>query len=362
MTKRSDHPESVQMINKKWLLSNMAKSLEHMLQKPILAIYKFVYCSALLALSLWSCQSAAIKTEKIEDESFRNSVAKIIGYEHRPLDKFEIASEGSNDAFEKFRIEAKNILGNSLPMYLLKPKQIEPPHRVMICLQGHAPGMYISLGEVRTERDKKLVAGGRDLAMQAIKHGWAALTVEQYGFGEQAVDSLSCNHLSLNMTMRGRSMIGRRASDFSTAIDFIETQSDLTLDGLGCMGNSSGGTTTYFASAMDERIQLSVVSCSFSTYESSWLRYPHCACGYVPGLLEIADMPELARLIAPRKLIIVAGKKDYLADIDGVRTGFEIAKQYYKGENDAKNIVLIEGEGGHQFYPEQAWPVVNSIR
>ena len=94
---------------------------------------------------------------------------------------------------------------------------------------------------------------------------------------------------------------------------------------VGIIGNSSGGTTGYYAAAMDPRIDLAVVSCSFSTFETSWLKYPHCACGYIPDLLETADMPELAELISPRDLIIVAGDEDYLADIEGVREGIATA-------------------------------------
>ncbi len=294
--------------------------------------------------------------------TLRQKLASTIGHQVLPLKKFALESMEGTELFTMDRVMVTNGQDDRIPMVLLKPRNLPPPFQVMICLQGHAPGMYISIGEIRQERDRALVAGGRDLARQAIAHGYAALAVEQYGFGEQAVDSLSCNHLSLNMIMQGQSMIGKRTSDISTAIDFIATQSDLTLDRLGCMGNSSGGTTSYFASALDQRIELTVVSCSFSPYATSWLKYPHCACGYVPGLLNLMDMPEVAQLIVPRSLIIVAGKKDYLADIDSVRDGFAIAQHYYREAKQLKQIQLIEGDGGHQFYPEVTWPVIEKMQ
>jgi|SRR5690606_40886248 len=126
-----------------------------------------------------------------------------------------------------------------------------------------------------------------------------------------------------------------------------------------CIGNSTGGTISYFASAVEERIKLAVVSCSFSTYESSWLKYPHCSCGYLPGVLEVGDMPDFAQLIAPRDLIIVAGVNGHLADIEGVRRGYEIAKEAYAEGDNLANLQLIEGDGGHQFYPDLAWPEIN---
>ena len=79
---------------------------------------------------------------------------------------------------------------------------------------------------------------------------------------------------------------------------------------------------------MDERIRLAVVSCSFGTYESTWLYEKHCACGYLPGILKLADMPDLAGLIAPRHLILVAGKghEDY-QEIGGRRRPFSDIEQ-----------------------------------
>jgi len=252
--------------------------------------------------------------------------------------------------------------GETVPGYLLVPKNIPPPYPVMICLQGHAPGMYISLGEFHNEKERKLIEGGRDLALQAIDKGWAALVIEQKGFGERQKDSLSCNHQSLQELLNGRSMLGQRVYDISRAVDLIYAQDSLDNSKIGIIGNSSGGTTGYYAAAIDERIDLAVVSCSFGTFETSWLKYPHCACGYLPGLLEIADMPDIAQLIAPRNLILVAGSQDYLADIEGVKEGFKITKDFYKNQGATDKLKLIIGEGGHQFYPEETWPEVQKVK
>lgn len=297
-------------------------------------------------------------------DSLRRVVADIMALPHKTASKveYEIESSQETENYSQQKILIKGVSGEEIPAYLLKPKNLEPPYPVMICLQGHAPGMYISIGEARTEQDKKLIAGGRDLALQAIENGWAALTIEQRGFGEQAAEGVDCNDLSLRDLMRGKPMLGQRVADVMRGIDFIETQSDLNTNLIGSMGNSAGGTVSYFAACMDPRIQLAVVSCSFSTYERSWLKYHHCACGYLPGLLKVADMPDLAELIAPRHLLIVAGKEDYIADIEGVREGFAIAQTLYNKENAADRVMLIEGDDGHRFYPELAWPKINEIR
>ena len=252
--------------------------------------------------------------------------------------------------------------GEAIPGYLLKPKHVSPPYPVMITLQGHSPGMHISIGRAYTSRDSLMIAGGRDIALQAVRNGWAALVIEQKGFGKRAVEGVTDNDLALRELLVGRNLTGQRVADVMSAVDFIETQPDLDADRIGSMGNSTGGTVSFYAAAIDPRIRLAVVSSSFSTYARSWLKYPHCACGYIAGIMETADMGDLAGLIAPRHLVIIAGKEDYIADIEGAREGFEQAKKVFSALGVPDHIRLLEGDGGHRFYPALTWPVVDEIR
>ena len=162
-----------------------------------------------------------------------------------------------------------------MPGYLLRPKGARAPHPVMICLQGHSPGMHISIGRARNEREQKSIEGGRDLALQAVARGWAALVIEQRGVGVRAVPGASCNDAALRALHLGRPLTGQRVFDVRRAVDFIATQPDLDSARVGCIGNSTGGTVSFYAAA-------------------------------------------------------------------GV----------------ADRVRLVAGDGGHQFYPELAWPVV----
>ena len=221
--------------------------------------------------------------------------------------------------------------------------------------------MHISIGLAKTEKEKKLIAGGRDIAIQAVRHGWAALVIEQRAFGERAEEGISCNNRSLCDLLKGQPLTGQRVLDVMRAVDFIESQTDLDAERIGCMGNSAGGTVAFYAACVEPRIRLAVVSCSFGTFESTWLYKQHCACGYLPGLLKVADMPDLAGLIAPRHLMIVAGKQDYLARFDGVQQGYQIAQQCFAASGHPDRVTLLAAEGGHQFYPELAWPAIQKI-
>ncbi len=268
-------------------------------------------------------------------------------------------AETARYTMERIRFTAEP--GEVVPGYLLRPKQARGPLPVMICLQGHSPGMHISIGQARNEREKASIAGGRDLALQAVDRGWAALVIEQRGFGERAVGAVSCNDTALRALHAGRPLTGQRVLDVQRAVDFIGTQPGLDAARIACIGNSTGGTVSFYAACVEPRIGLAVVSCSFCTFEDSWMSLPHCACGYLPGILQVADMPDLAGLIAPRRLLIVAGKQDNLARFAGVERGFQRAQEIFAAAGVGGNVRLIAGEGGHQFYPDQAWPVIAEL-
>ncbi len=269
-----------------------------------------------------------------------------------------VRPDSQTDRYTMQRIEFEAELGQKVPGYLLRPKNVKPPFPVMICLQGHSPGMHISIGRAKTERERESIRGGRDIAIQAVSHGWAALAIEQRAFGERAVEGKACNEVALGELLKGKPLTGQRVFDVMRAVDFIVTQGDLDSKRIGCMGNSTGGTVSFYAACVDERIRLAVVSCSFGTYESTWLYKKHCACGYPPSMLKIADMPDLAGLIAPRDLILVAGKQDGIARFDGVEEGFRHAQRCYAAAGCGDRVVLLAAEGGHQFYPDLAWPVI----
>jgi len=327
-----------------------------------------ILINCLVIVFLFGCGSKpdypVSQSEVSREDSLRSLLADIMALPPANTSEvtYEIIFTHETETYTLRKLTIKSYYGDQIPAYLLTPKNLQPPYPVMITLQGHAPGMYISIGEARTERDAKLIAGGRDVALQAVANGWAALTIEQQGFGEQAQGDVVCNDLSLRELMNGKPMLGQRVADVMRSIDFIQTQDNLESNLIGCIGNSAGGTVSYFAAAMDERIKLSVVSCSFCTYERSWLKYHHCACGYLPGLLKVADMPELAELIAPRNLLIVAGEEDYIADIEGVREGYATAQAIYRRQDALGQVMLVEGDGGHQFYPDLAWPKINDIK
>jgi len=299
----------------------------------------------------------------------RRALIELLGgfpQERCPLDVRELEREETEEYIRTKMVFASEERAD-VPAHLLIPKGVKLPAPAMICLQGHSPGMHISIGVARDEYERELVEGDRDIALQAVRNGFVALAIEQRCFGERAEtlqeqrSDHGCFDAVMHSLMLGRTMAGERVWDVMRAIDLLETVEAVDADRIGCMGNSGGGTVTFYAACVDERIRLAVPSCSFCTYADSIMRIYHCSDNYIPRMLTVAEQGDLAGLIAPRKLLVVAGREDTIFPLKGVRGAFSTAKDIFTAAGCPENIDLVVGEGGHRFYAEQSWPRIRAM-
>lgn len=280
-----------------------------------------------------------------------------------------VEEESDRDGFVERRFVFTAEPGADVPCHLLLPLDRSAPHPVVICLQGHTSGMHLSLGRARTEADESMLAGGRDFGLQAVREGYGALVLEQRCFGERA-DARppvrhwmtdGCHHASLTALLLGRTMMGERCLDVSRAIDALATFDDVDHARIACMGNSGGGATTVFAACLDGRIAVAMPSCYVCSFRQSIASVDHCADNYVPGLLRYVEMGDLAGLLAPRPLVVVAGREDHLFPLAGVADAYARIERIYDRSGAGDRCRLVIGEGGHRFYPDEAWPVFGEL-
>ncbi len=270
--------------------------------------------------------------------------------------------EKERDAYIERRIVFDTEPRASVPCHLLLPKGGKAPYPVVICLQGHSSGMHISLGRAIFEGDEDLISGGdRDFALQIVREGYAALVLEQRGFGERKCDekilkgNTTCAHPAMVASLIGRTMARERAWDVSRAIDMLETLPEIDKDHIALMGNSGGGTATYYTAAIEPRIKVAMPSCAVCAFDHSIGIMRHCDCNYIPRMAKYFDMGEVACMIAPRPLIVVAGEKDHGFLIEGTKKVFSVIQEIYKKEAAPENCKLIVGPEGHRFYADLSW-------
>ena len=134
------------------------------------------------------------------------------------------------------------------------------------------------------------------------------------------------------------------------AINWLLQRDDVVPGRLGATGNSGGGTTTLWLAAIDERITVAVPSCYFCSFRASILGLRHCECNYVPGILELAEMGELAALLAPRPMRVIAGERDPIFPIAGVREQYRTAERAWALAGAPERLSLSVHPGEHAYH------------
>ncbi len=276
--------------------------------------------------------------------------------------------EADHGSYVERRLVFTAEAGADVPCHLLLPKT-DGPVPLVICLQGHSTGMHISLGRPKYPGDETTIAGGRDFALQAVREGYAALALEQRCFGERGDQRAgetrhlqsTCHHASMVALLLGRTMIGERVWDIARAIDALADFPELDLNRIGCMGNSGGGTATFYAACYEPRITAAMPSCYVCTFRHSIGRIDHCQDNYLPGALRYLEMADFAGLIAPRPLVVVAGHDDPIFPLAGVEEAFADIQAIYAAAGAPDRCRLVVGDGGHRFYPEEGWPVFRQM-
>ena len=267
-----------------------------------------------------------------------------------------------HEGFTEIRFTFQSEEGELVPCHIWLPEnhtEERPP--VMICLQGHSTGMHISMGRAKFEGDDETANDGdRDFMKHFLSVGMAAVCLEQRCFGERGGrPEPDCYFASMTALLSGRTLLGGRVWDIMKLIDVLnEHFSDrVNTDKIYCMGNSGGGTATFYSTALDKRIKAAIPSCAFAAFSGSIGAMYHCACNYVPNISKYFDMAEIAGLIAPRPLVIVSGKEDKIFPLSAAEHEFSrLSEIYYKNSECPANCVHVKGNGGHRFYKDDALP------
>lgn len=288
---------------------------------------------------------------------------KIPAKKTRPIPIIEY-EDTTNSEFDEIRFVIESEPGFFVPAHMLIPKKRKDKLPMVICLQGHSPGMHVSIArEAYPGKNPIEVEGDRDFCIQAVARGYIAVALEQRGFGELNFTGKgnACHELSCQAALMGRTLMGERIRDIIALIDAVEAGFDFVdMNRIGIMGNSGGGTSSYFAACVDERIKVSMPSSSFCTFVAAWGSIYHCSCAYVPNILNYMEMPDMAIMIAPRHLVVVNGIYDPIQPFDAAEEAYEKVKKIYKASGSPDNCAMVIGDEGHRFYADKAWDVFDS--
>ena len=247
--------------------------------------------------------------------------------------------------------------GVKIPLVILVPKS-PPPFKPILVFHGHEPGVAYILGHYPDAETEKInLAIDNNYAQALAEAGYLVCVVEQRGFGQRLTAQVedrgyptSCRHLSFVYLMQGRTLLGERCWDGMCALTYLQTRADVQPGMMGCTGHSGGGATALWLSVVDERITAVVVSGYFCSFKDSILAMRHCECNYVPGLLSLGEMGELAALIAPRPLCVIHGEQDPIFPIAATRKQYRIVAEMYAKNGNPEACHLAVHNEGHAYH------------
>ncbi len=253
-----------------------------------------------------------------------------------------------------------------LPIVILRPKDIQGKVPVMITPHGHSKNTEMYAGIYWNESDRELAEDGeRNIAWQAVQEGFIAIAPTARAFGKTrtrldlAADATcSCHDYMLQDQLVGRTPVGDRVWDIMKIIDWALAELPADPDRVIVSGHSGGGTATLYAGAVDTRIALCLPSGSFSSYEESIGTQRHCECNYLPGIMNLGNMGDVAGLVAGRHLCIIQGKDDGIFPEHGVRSEFAKTEEIFKAAGKG-SCALAVCDGGHRYYKEPAWKFIH---
>jgi len=246
--------------------------------------------------------------------------------------------------------------------YLLVPDGCPPGQPAALCLPGHGRGVDSIVGIAADGSQRPLDRPdeyARDFALQCVARGYPAFALELPGFGRrrdaqaraEAPEASSCGRDSMAALMLGETLAGWRVWDCVRALDFLETRTDVVDPArLAVLGISGGGLAALFTAAWDARVYACVVAGYFNTFRASILSLDHCVDNYVPGLLSLAEMPDLAALVAPRALFVESGRADPIFPFAAFEAAVAQARAIYQAFGVPGHFGAAAFEGGHQFH------------
>ena len=255
--------------------------------------------------------------------------------------------------------------GVSVLAYLLMPAKIATPTATMICIPGHGRGVDDIVGIDDQGRNRTDKAGYQhDFAIQVAEAGMAAVAIEPMGFGcrrdpinaRQSLSRKACDPAAGGALLVGETMISWRVWDVIRTLDYIATRPELDSGRVGCMGISGGGTVTLFATALEPRIRVALVSGYLNTFRDSVGSLAHCIDNYVPGILNWAEMHDIAGLIAPRPLFVESGERDNIFPINASIESFNHVKDIYSVFGAAERAEQEVFPDEHAFWGKRGIP------
>lgn len=234
----------------------------------------------------------------------------------------------------------------TVPAYFAKPLNASAPLPAVIYCHSHG-------GNFENGKDELLTGSPYLVEHSFIEEitglGFAVCAIDMWGFNERRGKQES--ELVKEMLLRGQTLWGMRVFDSMSLIDYLQSRPDVDGERLASIGMSMGGLMSWWLSALDERIKVSVdiaAQVNIETLIEKRGLDHHGFYYYIPGLLKHFSTLAVQELIVPRARLSMIGKDDRLCPAEGAVFLNSRLKDFYEKQQAPGHWEGRILTGGHQ--------------
>lgn len=261
-----------------------------------------------------------------------------------------------NDGYRIESVTYEAEPGDRIPAFLLVPDGVDAAHPAPAVAVWHQHNGAWHLGKVEPAG----LAGSamHHTGVELAREGYVVLCPDALCFGERQSKHLRGGEFEryefLRYVVAGKCMAWKNILDMRRAIDYLCSRPEVQPERIGCYGHSMGSTHTWLVGPWESRLKCLVGNCCLPTYAGIHRAHLlHCFPNFIPGWLQYGDTPDIAGLIAPRRLHLNLGDRDRGSPIEEVRQGIErIAAAYQRAGVAEQFTSFIEPDTGHVLSPE----------
>ena len=307
------------------------------------AILKEVDAADKAADAKWCALKSRAEYEAYRKDLHAKYVAAVGGltFARTPLNAKVVATIPRDGyKIEKVMFESRPGVYVTGLLYLPDNAKFKAPYKAIILTCGHSAD---GKGSIDYQRG----------CVQGVQQGFAVLIYDPISQGErvQVPGGICCgphNQYGALAALLGQSTAQMRLWDGMRVIDYLYTRDDIRKDGVGCMGNSGGGTMTSLLESMAPRITTACPSCYITTLRDVCRRIgPQDAEQNIFGQLAFGLNHAGYVLMGGNAVRIHCCFKDFFW-IEGTRASYDVVKETVANCGlDATRYGLTDVPGPH---------------
>jgi dienelactone hydrolase len=184
------------------------------------------------------------------------------------------------------------------------------------------------------------LTSGPGRAITFARQGFVVFTYDMIGYNDSR--QLTHEFGGTREDLWGLGLSGLQLWNSIRSVDFLESLPEVDRERIGATGESGGGTQTFLLAAIDDRIKAAAPVNMISLHMQGG-----CLCENPPNLRLDTNNVELAALIAPRPLLMVAATGDWTNNTP--RAEYPAMRRIYALFNAESRVESVQFQGPHNY-------------